>query len=338
MKYAKHFSIFIFTAVLGYGAVALYFLPLATFQGELTRMALLPETLFGWTKPQPALDIALMQQASMREADVLIVGDSFSDSRVWQTVLTRRGLKVRTESWENIRNVCEDFMPWLKAQGFTGEYVLIQSIERSLAARLNASVGCQHMQYHPNVLTDKPRFPPAVSFDVNHGNYSGKLSTGIQTRLNVLEYERLSRTLGFNTWQLPNDVKMARVPFGCELFSHASCNDSLFLSYDKPEDVDEGVLNDIAKLNARLSGVTPIWVIVPNKTTAYLYPNKQFWNSAEHRFHAPNLLRMTQQAVQNRTVDLYPANNTHLSTEGYLLMGEEIYRTMQQEKSAIRVR
>jgi hypothetical protein len=47
---------------------------------------------------------------------------------------------------------------------------------------------------------------------------------------------------------------------------------------------------------------------------------------------------MTQQAVQNRTVDLYPANNTHLSTEGYLLMGDEIFKTMQHEKSATRLR
>lgn len=336
MKYAKHFSIFILTAVLGYATVAFYFLPLATFQGELTRMALLPETLFGWTKPQPALDIAWMQQASIAEADVFIVGDSFSDSRVWQTVLTRNGMKVRTESWESIRNVCEDFMPWLKAQGFNGKYVLIQSIERSVAFRLHSSVACQHMQYHPNILTDQPRSPPAVSFNVNFGNYSGKLSTGIRTQLDVLEYEHLSRAPGFSTWQLPNDVNMARVPNGCELFSHASCNDSLFLSFEKPEDVGEGVLNDITKLNARLSGVTPIWVIVPNKTTAYLYPNKQFWNNSEHRFHAPNLLRMTQQAVQNKIVDLYPANNTHLSTEGYLLMGEEIFKTMQQAKPQAR--
>jgi len=71
---------------------------------------------------------------------------------------------------------------------------------------------------------------------------------------------------------------------------------------------------------------------VPNKSTAYLYPNKQFWNKAEQRFHTPNLLRMTQQAIEKKTVDLYPANNTHFSTTGYLLMGGAIYQTMQQAK------
>src|SRR6266481_8864887 len=103
MKHAKIFSIVVFVVLLGYGAVGFYFLPLATFQGELTRLGLLPERLFGWTKPQPTLDIKWMQQASMQEADVLVIGDSFSDGRVWQTVLTQHGLKVRTDSWNNMR-------------------------------------------------------------------------------------------------------------------------------------------------------------------------------------------------------------------------------------------
>jgi hypothetical protein len=333
MKHAKYFSVFVFVAVLGYGAVAFYFLPLATFQGELTRMGLLPESLFGWTKPQPAIDQKWLQQSSMKEADVLVIGDSFSDGRVWQTVLTQRGLKVRTESWDSMRGVCADFTPWLRAQGFAGKYVVFESIERNLVDDLGKSVACQRMQYHPNPRTDAPRFPPAVSFDVNQGNYAGKLSTGIKTQLNVLKYERLSRPPDFKSWLLPNDVQMVRVPNGCELFSHAKCNEALFLSYDKPEDVDASALENIGRLNARLSGITPIWVFVPNKSTAYLYPDKRFWDEAERRFRAPNLLRMTQLAMQAKTVDLYLGNNTHFSTTGYLLMGDEIFKVMQQSRT-----
>jgi hypothetical protein len=329
MRHARLFSILVFAAVLGYGAVAFYFLPLATFHGELTRMALLPEKLFGWTKPQPALDEKWMQQASMREADVLVIGDSFSLSGVWQTELTRRGLKVRTESWESIRSVCADFVPWLKAQGFAGKYLVIESIERSLAGRLSSSVSCQHMQYHPNVATDMRRYPPEVSVDTQVRDYSGRFSIGIQTELNTMKYERLRVADDFRRWELPNDVTMAHIPNGCELFSHVRCNDALFLSYDKPEDIGDDALDNMALLNERLGGFTPIWAFVPNKSTVYLYPDKQFWNKAERRFHAPNLLRTTLLAIQAKTVDLYPANNTHLSTSGYLLVGEEIYKQMQ---------
>ncbi len=333
MRHARFFSIFVFVAVLVYGAVGFYFLPLATFQGELTRMALLPESLFGWTKPQPALDVKWMQQASMKEADVLVIGDSFSASSVWQTVLTQHGLKVRTESWDSMRGICADFMPWLREQGFSGKYVVFEFIERNLVD-LNRSVACHHMQYHPNHMTDTPRSPPAVSFDVNYGNYSGKLSTGILTQLNVLEYERLSNAPDLIFATLPNGAKIARIKNGCDLFSHTRCNDALFLGEDKAEEVDGSTLDSIEKLYARLNGITPIWVFVPNKSTAYLYPDKQFWNEAERRFHAPNLLRMTQQAIANKTVDLYPANNTHFSTTGYLLMGNEILAAMQQTPQA----
>ncbi|BCK88798.1 hypothetical protein MIZ01_2604 [Sideroxyarcus emersonii] len=332
MKHAKYFSIFVFTVLLGYGAVAFYFLPMATFQGELTRMALLPESLFGWTKPQPQLDMKWMQQATMKSADVLVIGDSFSESRVWQTILTQHGLKVRTESWDSMRGICADFMPWLRAQGFTGRYVVLESIERNLVDDLNKSVACQQMQYHPNLKTDAPRYPPIVDFDINRGNYAGKLSTGIQTQLHVLQYERLQQSANFKRWLLPNEVQLERVANGCGLFSHLRCNDSLFYTLDKPEEVSDIALQDIEILNHRLVGITPIWVFVPNKSTSYLYPGKQFWNMAEQRFHAPNLLHMTQQAIQAKTIDLYPANNTHFSTTGYLLMGNEIFKAMEQQQ------
>lgn len=328
MRHAKYFSIIVFIAVLGYGAVGFYFLPMASFQGELTRMGLLPESMFGWTKPQPTIELKWMQQASMKEADVLVIGDSFSDGRVWQTTLTRNGLRVRTESWDSVRGICEDFMPWLRGQGFAGKYIVLETIERNITEGLSKSVACQHMQFHPSAFADSPRHPPAVSFDVNHADHSGRLSTGIRTQLNVWKYEHLNQAQDFKTWILPNDVKMARVQNGCELFSHARCDDALFLSYDKPGEIDGVALKNIEILNSRLNGVLPIWVFVPNKSTAYLYPNKQFWNEAERRFHAPNLLRMTQQAISEKVVDLYPGSNTHFSTSGYLKMGEMVYANM----------
>ena len=333
MRHAKIFSLVVSVVVLCYGAVGFYLLPQATFQGELSRMAMLPESLFGWTKKQPALDARWMQQASMEAADVLVIGDSFSDGRVWQTVLTQKGLKVRTESWDSMRGVCENFIPWVRERGFKGRYVVLESIERNLAEDLRKSVACTRMQYHPNPRTDAPRRPPAVSFDIHRGGYGGSLSTGIQTQLNVIEYERRSRHPDFGTWELGNDARMTRIRSGCELFSHARCTEALFYSIDRPEDIGKSVLKDMKTIETRLIGITPVWILVPNKSTAYLYPEKQFWNEAEKRFNAPNLLRMTQQALERKEVDLYPANGTHLSTAGYLLMGKEalaaIERTQQ---------
>lgn len=333
MRQAKFFSIMVSVIVLSYGAAGFYFfLPMAGFEGDLTRAGMLPESQFGWRRPQPVIDPNLMRQSPMQEAEVLVIGDSFSDSRVWQTTLTQYGLKVRTESWDSVRGVCADFTPWLRAQGFNGKYVVLEFIERNLAEGLRRSVACQSMQYHPNSMTDAPRSAPAVSFDPDHSNRSGRISVGVRTALNLMRIEKLANSPDFGLIALPNDARISRVKNGCSLFSHRRCNEVLFWGMDEPGEVEAGALKNIETLNLRLAGVTPIWAIVPNKTTAYLYPDKQFWNEVERRFGTPNLLRMTQQAISEKTVDLYPANNTHLSTTGYLLMGKEILKVIQHRE------
>lgn len=333
MRHARFFSILVFAITALYAAVGFHVLPLASFQGDLTRLGMLPESQFGWTKPQPAIAPALMHQSSWKEAEVLVVGDSFSDGRIWQTVLTQAGLRVRTESWDSVRGICEDFMPWLRNQGFTGKFIVLESIERNLVSDMAKSVECKDVQFHPSVYADTPRGPPAVSLDSKRKDYSGRFSIGIQAQINLLEYEHASGTPGFAGQSLANGARLARVKDGCELFSHAHCSDALFLTEDRSEDLPMSALDNIEKLNARLPGVTPIWVFVPNKSTAYLYPDKQFWDRAEQRFRAPNILRKFRQAIAAKTVDLYPANNTHVSTTGYLLLGEAVYQRLRQTQS-----
>lgn len=332
MRQARIFTITVALVLLGGGALAYLGLPAATFQGDLTRMALLPERAFGWKLPQPAIDPQLLHQSTMAQADVLVVGDSFSDSRVWQSVLTAQGLKVRTENWTSLHALCADFMPWLRSQGFRGRYLVVQVVERNVTSVLAQSLACAQMRYTRDARTDAPRPPPTVSFDPLQGNYLGKLSNGLRVRWNTLHYEYLSISADFRQWRLHKDVQIARVPNGCSLFSHERCEDSLFLTWDSAEDLGQIELDNMAIVNGRLTGITPVWAVVPNRSTAYLYPNKTFWNLAEQRFAAPNLLRMTQRAIADQLVDLYPANNTHLSTEGHLMMGREVLQALQTRK------
>lgn len=331
MNHAKLFSGLVILVALVYGAIGYYFLPLASFQGDLTRMAMLPESQFGWHKTQPAIDSNLLIQSSMQEADVLVIGDSFSDSRVWQVALKKHGLKVRTISWTSAGAICENFTPWLREQGFQGKFVVMEIIERNIESGLKKSVACQNMQANYNVSIDYLRYPPADSINFDQPDRSGRFSVGIRTALNYRGYEHYSSDSDFVSRYLNNGAKLARIKNGCELLSHAKCNDALFLAEDKAEDINTSVFEDIEKLNVRFNGVTPIWVFVPNKSTTYLYPNKGFWSEANRRFNSPNLLQINQVALQGKTVDLYPANNTHYSTTGYLLMGEAIFKTLSVE-------
>jgi hypothetical protein len=327
MTHARFFSILVFTLIALYGAIGFYFLPLASFTGPLTRMGKIPESLFGWTREQPAVKPEYLVNATWQEADVLAIGDSFSMPHLWQSVLIERGMKVHTETWESMRNVCEDISGWLHDKGFKGRYVVIEVVEHNFKDTLDRSLSCKQTYYHP--MRYPPVSPPPRRMPLSKTDFSGKLSVGIQTKLNDLKYQQLSSNPDFISWNMANNVHMNRVANGCELFSHPRCNDTLFLADDHVDDFEENTLDKIQVINERLKGLKPIWVVVPNKSTAYLHPDKQFWNKAEERFHAPNVLKVLRQKIADKTIDLYPANETHLSTAGYLILGDAIYQSLQ---------
>ena len=327
MRHARFFSVLVFALMALYGAVGFYFLPLASFTGPLTRMGKISESLFGWTREQPAINPVYLVNASWQEADMLAIGDSFSMPRLWQSALVQRGIKVHTETWEAMRNICEDFPEWLHGKGFKGRYVVIEVVEHNFQDTLDRSLSCKQTFYHP--MRYPPLSPPPRRMPLPETDFSGKLSVGIQTELNDLKYQGLSAKPDFVGWNMSNNVRMNRVKRGCELFSHPSCNDALFLADDQVEDFNEATLDKMQVINERLKGIRPVWVIVPNKSTTYLHPDKQFWNKAEQRFHAPNVLKVLRQQITEKTIDLYPANETHLSTAGYLILGDAIYRSLQ---------
>lgn len=307
-----------------YGLVGFHFLPLASYEGDLTRMAKLPESDFGWTREQPAVEEKWMQSAGWEEADVLAIGDSFTTSQMWQTVLAQRGLRVHTESWANIYSLCADLGSWIRSKGFKGKYVVIESAEKYLEGRLEQSIACRNMSYHP--LPVPPPRAPHIRAE-RGGDYSGSMSVGIETALNQRKYRQLSDRPGFTRVDGWGEVNLVRLANGCELFSHPRCQDVLFYQKDRTDDMGDNVLGNMADVNRRLAGFDVVWMVIPDKASVYLPTNKQFWDEAERRFRAPNLLKVLQQA-RDRNVDLYFANNTHVSTRGYLLLGDVIYRRL----------
>lgn len=321
MRQARTFALTVSCLALAYGALGYLLLPLAAFEGDLTRMAMVPERLFGWTRPQPVVDPAELHQAKMSEADVLVIGDSFSMPHLWQAALTRDGWKVRTEHWDNLLGACADLPAYLRSQGFEGRHVVLQVVERNLERVVDASLACSVTRHRRKHEVDVDPAAPAPTHDRAHVNRSGRMSVGMRTQFNSFWYARLASTPGFETWQITQEVRVSRVPRGCEWFSHLACQDALFLAEDSSRDLSEQVVDKMVKVNQRLSDWAVTWAVVPNKSTVYLHPSKKFWNLAQERLHAPNLLGMTQAALARGQVDLYLGNNTHFSTEGYQLMG-----------------
>ena len=330
MKAARLFSLSVFVILLAYGVVGFYFLPQASFQGDLTRVGVLPESLFGWRKSQPVVPADLLVQSPMGEADVLVVGDSFSDGLVWQTVLVGSGFKVRTLSWDTVRGVCDDTVGRLRALGFNGRYVVLEVIERNLQSTLDRSLACHEATFHLGPRDDARRGPPLVRSDPDNLPSSGRLSIGIKTALNAARYLTAARQPGFGMLQASSDVTVARVKDGCQLFSHTACEDTLYFTSEASADADPRAVQKMVGLNSRLSGITPIWAVVPNKSSVYLGPDEVFWTQAVRQLRSVDLLRASRQALADRVVDLYPANNTHYSTSGYLMMGREILGVLRE--------
>ncbi|HEU0187224.1 MAG TPA: hypothetical protein VFR06_04955, partial [Gallionellaceae bacterium] len=188
------------------------------------------------------------------------------------------------------------------------------------------SAACRAMSYHP--LAAQPAHVPLAHVE-RGGDYSGSMSVGPQTALNHRKYRQLSDQPGFTGLDGWGEVNLVRLANGCELFSHPRCQDVLFYQKDRAEDMGENVLGNMAEINKRLAGYDVVWMVIPDKASVYLPGDKKFWVEAERRFQAPNLLKVLQQA-RDKNMDLYFANNTHVSTRGYLLLGETIYQRLQR--------
>ena len=93
-----------------------------------------------------------------------------------------------------------------------------------------------------------PKGPPPTVIDRKKPDYSGKISIGLQTRLNQSRYERLSAQPDFKSWDTGRGCIVARIVNGCDLFSHARCADTLFLASDNAEDLSHSVVNDMQTL------------------------------------------------------------------------------------------
>jgi hypothetical protein len=325
MKHAKFFSVSVALALALYGAIGFYFLPLADFEGGLTRMGKLPETMFGWTREQPAITPELLLQSSWQDADVFVIGDSFSMEHLWQVALTRRGLKVHTETWENIRGICEILRLWLRGTRIQGPLRGIRSDRKKFRGFVHGNTGCRKMFTHstpPSLIPPPPltligskliTWPPVGRHSDPHAVRTlpaGQQTTGIYRPGFGQRYETGPRGEWMRT------------------FSHPR-SDALFFSNDRAVDFGPDILLKMETVQSRLQdGLTMVWAVVPDKSTAYLNTNKTFWRVSAQRFHAPDLLGVFRSAIENNTVDLYRGNDTHLSTSGYLLMGDTVYQSL----------
>ena len=304
------------------GIATFPFLGYSNYDGDLTRMGMLPEKHFGWTAPQPKIEKTLLISSNWIDADVLVIGDSFSEKLIWQSRLVQAGYKVRTENWASIGQICNDFNDWLNLNQFKGRYVIIQSVENSFDARLKKSVQCNKTQY--KFLKHKEINPPPELIQRSYApSHQGQLYAGVRTWLNQLIYEKKLKDADFNLWKVNENVKIKRVDQGCKLFSHSSCADVLFYGKVNTPSVSE-MLKNINVINERLASRELFWLVIPDKSSVYLGDTSSLRDLNAGSRRSINVLNPLLRAVDSKEVDVYFGNDTHLSPKGYGFVGDAV--------------
>ncbi len=298
--------------------------------GDLTRIGNFPEHSFGWQSDQPPVLPENFKDYPMAEADILVIGDSFSVSRVWQSKLIADGLKVGTMTWQELRTdeaLRADLGEALRAAGFKGRYVIIESIERLFQIRMKAlSPAREPIVKHELILNSAfPMYPLVKRERVSFSKLNGA-DWGVKALYNTIKL-----SLHLPEKYLKSGAVQAVKFEGCQLFSHRLCNYAIFVDGDFKKETFNSIDNVLTvNKNLQTVGIQPIWMIVPDKATTYLgygalaqHPYQNIWQqfSQYPELTAPDL--GSEFAQKSRSVkDFYMPNDTHLSTSGFLYLGE----------------
>lgn len=304
------------------------------FQGDLTRLGRLSETEFGPTLiPTISIGSELRQSSSLPQADIVVIGDSFSEPLLWQSVLTRQGLKVATLHWRELGPLCRDFGDVLRTQGFRGSDIIIESVERGVHDHLTQSLDCERTAPR-RYQTSRPvkDWQGAGRFNLNTRE---TLLTGLLTAWHTHRARRSNAAELVNSLNGADMVRIQHVPQGCQVFSHRLCERGLFFADDRTAPPFSAAhVTQMRRITDRHADLVLTWLILPNKSTIYLMPERAETLGAalpDHLLGPDMFTRLAALRLQQK--DLYSPNDTHTSIEGHLEVGRQVLHWLQARRS-----
>lgn len=320
MTVTKPASIWLKTFAVGFAVVsAMLVVTLFTPApyGDLSRIGRLSDAEFGWRAPPPPAPTDALHGTPIEQADILVVGDSFSMTYYWQAQLVQAGYRVATVYWGQFGYMCQDFSAWATQAGFKGKLVIVESVERLLDERLRKGIECKTMIKAP-VAKIAPFFKSFTEVPAPALNWSAKLTTGIETWRNTRRAKKTDADTLYG-----KDTQVRRVPDGCKQFSHKQCDRALFFK----DDVDNGPLTAetfaLLERYNRSQSLPLLWMVIPNKTTVYIdqQHSKPFVDAFRGAGLGPDLFLYAQDS-RMKVRDFYFPNDTHISMHGQLALGD----------------
>lgn len=296
-----------------------------TYSGDLTRIGQWRETDFGGRISQETIPPANLISSPLNQADILVIGDSFSDPLIWQSVLIEQGWKVSTLSWSDVGDLCENFSSTLKSSGFKGRHIIFESVERVTSRQLNRSLNCRTKVNQLNNIPIKLARQPATQTELSDTlNIQGQFWAGFKTLYHSIALRTSDQYYLFHNWK-SKSTQLHPISNGCEYFSHRLCKFGLFFFEDYHQlELNNDDLTIIHELNKRVDVYKVMWLIIPNKSSIYQREiNEDFWMRLDQEQLGPNLLGFFKKQKE-MTKDLYAPNDSHLSINGYRKLGHLI--------------
>jgi len=302
--------------------------------GDLTRIGLLPERAFGWNTAQLTVAGRAATVEKLADAEILIVGDSFSMSGVWQRYVFSSERKYITL---RLGRICQDFPEFIAtAFGKPPKILIVEVVER--IARDVLTVDCPKTWFvtldgKQEIRTDWQRLMPGGVFANKLGG-DAELRSDRQRSIfgGVFGYKYVLGSAWY--YFFPGDqhrpgsnggVWVQDVAGGCAFFSNRECELGLFLGDDftrlplSSNDLHSTTLTVVKSVFEKV-----LVVVVPNKSSVYLESREQARHKDENlRLFGQKLgvdvlpLNVAFYDAKARIMDLYDPDNTHLSPAGY---------------------
>lgn len=311
-----------------FASCALYFGPV---HGDLTRIGGWSERDFAPTAAQLAIAQA-PRTSTAATADMLVLGDSFSQPNEWQSALfadTR--LSSHTTHFDAI-GCLDNWVQWALAQP-ARRAIVVQTVEREFVKRFRDRVTCRPGR---TAGFDRPAAGPAPA----HAAPALAIDAGylLRTSWNT----GLAHFSPANTFR-KGSVVNAPIDKACANFSNVQSGRLLYYQFDEErlkwtaDDVDRAIANvRTLQEQFRSAGRGFVFVLIPDKLSVYQDCLVQRNDAAQtgpsarlsSRLRAASILAPDLHpvfaAARASTADLYYPNNTHLGEDGYRLLANQV--------------
>ena len=297
--------------------------------GDLTRIGRWTERDFGPNSPIPSITVKSSGEI-LDNADVMVLGDSFSQRNLWQSVFSE-GTKHVVKTYGYGQSNCIPTFIETAITNTTNKIVVIETVERSFTQRFSHIPSCSNSSLIPSEIKaetiggiQRPKWPLSLGFWYT-------MTAAINTiRSNIFNEENSNRYQTVNT----------RLSAGCALFSNRRNDRFLYYADDdlkrqwSEKEVRTAIANVLDIQNqVERSGKQFVLLIAPDKSSVYqscipandtILKNQSINQLLiDAGVNTPNLQSVFRENI-GVIVDLYDPDNTHWSESGYILAGEII--------------